>query len=123
MANVSIANNPTQAPLNAKTQRARILRLLIEARGAWVPLPEIMACAAQYNARILELRRAGFNIPKPRIETVNGQKHTWYRLLPSPAATPVSSFSAAKQSKSWEQVCAERDRKLAELGPEWSLTP
>ncbi len=123
MTNVSIANNPAQAPLNAKTQRAQILRLLIEARGAWVPLPEIMKCAAQYNARLHELRRAGFNIPKPRVETINGQKHTWYRLLPSPVAAPVSSFSAEKPPKSWEKVCAERDRKLAEPEPEWSLTP
>src|SRR5258708_38484436 len=34
---------------NAKTQRARILCLLIDARGGWVPLPNIMACAAQGN--------------------------------------------------------------------------
>jgi len=92
--------------------------LLIEARGAWVPLPEIMACAAQYNARILELRRAGFNIPKPRVEIVNGQKHTWYRLLPA----PISSFSAGKPSKSWEEICRERDAKLAEQ-PSFELTP
>jgi hypothetical protein len=112
-------------PLQSKTQRAAILRLLIEARGAWVPLPEIMACAAQYNARILELRRAGFNIPKPRIETINGQKHTWYRLLPSSAQAPVSSsFSAAKQSKSWEQVCAEREEKMRQPeSPPFGLVP
>ena len=109
---VTTTNVLTQEFPTAKTQRARILRLLIDARGAWVPLPEIMACAAQYNARILELRRAGFNIPKPRVETINGQKHTWYRLLSSPVAAPVSSFSAAKPSKSWEQVCAEREEKM-----------
>src|SRR6266404_6239491 len=91
------------SPINAKTQRARILRLLIDARGAWVPLPEIMSYAAQYNARILELRRAGFNIPKPRVEVVNGQKHTWYRLLPA----PISSVSAGKPSKSWNEICRE----------------
>ncbi len=34
---------------NAKTQRARILCLLIDARDGWVPLPNIMACAAQGN--------------------------------------------------------------------------
>lgn len=33
-------------------QRSRILELLIAARGEWVPLPNIMECAAQYNARI-----------------------------------------------------------------------
>jgi hypothetical protein len=81
-----------------------------------------MACAAQYNARILELRRAGFNIPKPRIETVNGQKHTWYRLLPS-ASAPISSFSAEKPLKSWEQVCAEREEKMRQQGPSFELVP
>ena len=72
-------------PRNAKTQRARILRLLIDAHGAWISLPEIMACAAQYNARILELRRMGFNIPPPRKKRIDGQLHTWYRLVASPS--------------------------------------
>jgi len=62
------------------TQRSKILRLLTVARGAWVPLPQIMECAAQYNARIFELRRMGFCIPAPRSKTINGQKHTWYRV-------------------------------------------
>lgn len=97
----------------SNTQRAAILRLLIEARGAWVPLPEIMACAAQYNARIHELRREGFNIPKPRVEVVNGKKHTWYRLLTSPVVVPVSSFPAEKAPKSWDEIVAERERKLS----------
>jgi len=69
---------------NAKTQRARILRLLIAARGDWVPLPNIMDCAAQYNARILELRHLGSNIEN-RTERVDGVRHSWFRLLKSPA--------------------------------------
>ncbi|HET8922996.1 MAG TPA: hypothetical protein VFN26_08380 [Candidatus Acidoferrum sp.] len=65
-----------------KTQRARILRLLLEARGAWVPLPDIMACAAQYNARIFELRKQGFDIEN-RTEVVDDVQHSWFRLVPS----------------------------------------
>jgi hypothetical protein len=72
---------------NAKTQRARILRLLIDARGDWVPLPEIMACAAQYNARILELRRLGFNVEN-RTERTDGARHSWFRLIALPPAFP-----------------------------------
>ena len=69
---------------NAKTQSASILRLLIAARGAWVPLPEIMACAAQYNARLWTLRhRMGFNIEN-RTECVDGVRHSWFRLLMAP---------------------------------------
>lgn len=75
------------SPQNAKTQRATILRLLIDARGAWVPLPKIVACAAQYNARILELRRMGFNVEN-RIERVEGSRLSWFRLLNSPTPEP-----------------------------------
>ena len=78
--------NTPSAPTNAKTQRARILRLLIEARG-WVPLPELIACAAQYNARVLELRRLGFAIEN-KTERVNGERHSWFRLVSSPAPAP-----------------------------------
>src|SRR6266849_9788412 len=75
----------SEAPESAKNQRARILRLLIDARGAWVPLLETMACAAQHNARILELRRRGFNVQN-RTERVDGVRHSWLRLPNSPAA-------------------------------------
>src|SRR5258708_1950577 len=35
------------------TQRSRILKLLIEARGNWVPLMDLLALGiAQYNARV-----------------------------------------------------------------------
>src|SRR5260370_5083328 len=93
---------------NAKTQRGRILRELIDARGGWVPLPEIMACAAQYNARILELRRLGFNIEN-RTEYVDGVRHSWFRLLNLPAPStpePVKQKTtptdpAASRSDDW----------------------
>ena len=65
------------------TQRGMILDLLISARGDWVPLPKITDCAAQYNARIFELRRLGFRI-KNRTQEVNGAKHSWFRLESGP---------------------------------------
>jgi hypothetical protein len=65
------------------TQRDRILALLVTARD-WVPLPTIADCAAQYNARIFELRRLGFRIAN-RTKLVNGIKHSWFRLEPQPA--------------------------------------
>jgi hypothetical protein len=66
------------------TQRGRILALLIATRGDWVPLPTIADCAAQYNARIFELRRLGFRIAN-RTRIVNGTKHSWFRLEPQTA--------------------------------------
>jgi hypothetical protein len=62
------------------TQRAAILRILLEAKGAWVPLPRITACAAQYNARIFELRRLGWIIENRAETQPDGERHTWFRL-------------------------------------------
>ncbi|MGC2331872.1 MAG: hypothetical protein WA581_10485 [Candidatus Acidiferrales bacterium] len=90
---------PRGAPQSAKTQRAHILRLLIDARGAWVPAPEIAGCAMQYNARVFELRKLGFTIEN-RTETVNGVRHSWFRLVPPSEnfvadPPPASSFDRA----------------------------
>ena len=76
------------------TQRGKILALLIAARGDWVPLPEITECAAQYNARIFELRRLGFRI-KNRTQDVNGVRHSWFRLETTYAQEAVATPSAA----------------------------
>jgi hypothetical protein len=62
-----------------KTQQARILVLLIDAKLAgdgWVPLPR--------NTRIKELRGQGFQI-KNRVEMKDGRKHSWFRLESAPA--------------------------------------
>jgi hypothetical protein len=80
-------DNTNNFAVQSKTQRAAILHVLINARGSWVPLPEIRALGvAQYNARIFELRRLGFDIEN-RIETdvETGARHSWFRLVASPA--------------------------------------
>jgi len=67
------------------TQRAKILSLLTAARGGWVPLPEILELkVSQYGTRILELRRSGHKIEN-KTETVNGKRHSWFRLNSAPA--------------------------------------
>jgi alkylated DNA nucleotide flippase Atl1 len=79
--------------------------LLIDADGAWVALPEVLELGiAQYNARVYELRRLGFAIEN-RTERVNGQRHSWFRLVQSPT-----------QSKS--QGCTESDymKRIREEG-------
>ena len=83
------------------TQRERIRDLLLSANEAWVPLPEIMQCAAQYNTRILELRRSGLTIEN-RTEEVSGVKHSWYRLL--------KSKSPADSSEDWYSRATGRPR-------------
>ena len=68
---------------SSQIQRSQVLEKLINARGGRVPLPEILACAAQYNSRIFDLRKLGFRIVNER-ERVNGQIHTWFRLISGP---------------------------------------
>jgi hypothetical protein len=91
------------------TQRAEILAKLINARGARVPLPEIFACAAQYGSRIFELRKMGFRILNER-ERVNGQLHTWFRLISGPTA-PSNQESGHQKSET-------RDSLFGDLSPD-----
>lgn len=70
------------------TQRERLLRLLEENCGEWVPLPRILELRiAQYSARILELRRElepkGWRIEN-RTRRVDGAVRSWFRLVPPP---------------------------------------
>ncbi|HEY6387280.1 MAG TPA: helix-turn-helix domain-containing protein [Candidatus Acidoferrum sp.] len=68
-----------------QTQRDRLLALLHSRENEWVPLPEILALGiAQFGARILELRRAGFDIANKIERDESSVVHSWYRLLASP---------------------------------------
>jgi hypothetical protein len=67
----------------AKTQRAKILSLLTDARGDWVSLLSVKECGAQYNARIHELRRLGFSIEN-KICEIDGRRLSWFRLKSMP---------------------------------------
>jgi hypothetical protein len=79
-----------------ETQRTRMLDLLRSRNGEWVPLPEILALGvAQYNSRIYDLRRAGFDIQN-RIEEIGGVRHSWFRLVsstPTPEPTRLKSYA------------------------------
>jgi hypothetical protein len=98
------------------------LRVLIEARGAEVPLHEILPLAAQYNARIWSLRKMGFKIVN-RVEDVDGVRRSWFRLIPGPvqveparppaAGDPVVSVNS--QTKSAGDVTSESPARQFEL--------
>lgn len=68
-----------------RDQQDRILAVLQDADGRWVPLPLIMdpngeGVIAQYGARIFALRhQQGWQIEN-KTKTVDGQRHSWYRL-------------------------------------------
>ena len=89
-----------QDPDSHSTQRSRILALLIQACDAWVPLPEILALGiAQYNARIFELRRLGFQILNRR-QRQGGQLHTFFRLVPGPVPPAHSDLTTVDPASS-----------------------
>ena len=63
------------------TQCDRLLALLEAHRGDWVPLPTVLALGiAQYNARVWELRRAGYAITNRKEMAEDGSVHSWFRL-------------------------------------------
>jgi hypothetical protein len=78
------------------TQRSKILQLLREREGGWVPSYELAGIALQYGARVLELRRAGYNIEN-RMQEVDGQTYGAFRLVPTGDQT--SLFDAGLEAR------------------------
>jgi hypothetical protein len=70
---------------STKTQRERILSLLINANGGEVPSYEMAKIALQYGTRVKELRAEGHKIVN-RVKVVNGQRHGSFHLVTEPAA-------------------------------------
>jgi hypothetical protein len=116
--------NKNQPPESENSQRAKILGLLIAARGQWVPLSEISACACQYGARIFEARRLGFRIENCTKE-IDGVRRSWFRLISSPAqaSSPASPAAADRvvavnsQTKSDGDVMADPRARREETLP------
>ncbi len=79
-------------------QRERILELLMNHRGEWIPVYELSRIALQYNTRIHELRNnkklveSGITIEEKE-QWVGGSKHTWYRI--PPVNEQMSLFAAS----------------------------
>ncbi len=73
---------PALRPLR-KNQRQRVLELLIASRDGEVPSSELAKVSLQYNARVSELREAGFVIIS-RVEIHDGVKHGFFRLHQCP---------------------------------------
>src|SRR5215469_5836611 len=95
---------PDDTGEHRKTQRSRILKILVLARGGWVPMPVLQRVAAMYVTRVHELRKLGFKIEN-KVIVVSGQRHSSYRLLSGsgqiakPADTPASTPKIAAASE------------------------
>jgi len=66
-----------------KGQKAAILDLLLKNRGNWVPSYSLSAVALQYNARVKELRDAGYVIENQTARH-GRQVHGSFRLVACP---------------------------------------
>ena len=69
-----------------RNQTERIKREFQRRPFQWIPLPEIMPMAAQYNARIHELRGTGMNIVNKKQHKM-GEVHSWFKYIPDTNCT------------------------------------
>jgi hypothetical protein len=66
-----------------KRQIEKLSALFKERPNQWIPLPDILRLGlAQYNARIYDMRAAGWDI-RNRIESVGGSRHSWFMYVPA----------------------------------------
>ena len=65
------------------TQKAEILDLLLKNRERWIPAYSLAAVALQYNARVKELRDAGYVIENQTARH-GRQVHGSFRLVACP---------------------------------------
>ena len=88
-------------------QRDRILRLLESRANQWVPLFEITALAAQYSARIFELRGAGYKIGN-RTEHRHGAVHSWFMLVVPKEQVKLFQVEPEQERGVWLEVVGRR---------------
>ena len=94
----NLRDSRSDVPSQRKTQAARILAKLIEARGSWVPVLEISTKLGilQFTARLFELRSIGFHIENRMEVMPDGTRHSFYRLISSSAPDVVFDMPGIK---------------------------
>lgn len=81
-------------------QQQKIYDLLRNHANEWVGLPAILALGvSQYGARVLELRRMGFDIQNKCLGVVNGSKHTAFRLVVNVGEQETFDFADMGKTK------------------------
>jgi len=90
-------------------QRDRILRLFQSREGEWIPLYEILPLAAQYNARIKELREKGHRIEN-RTEHHDGVVFSWFRFSAPTGQAPL--FTVGPEHEQRVHYLEVTDRRL-----------
>jgi hypothetical protein len=101
------------------TLEARILRALHAAYPEWTPASVLARISLQYNAKMLALRKRGWQIAN-RVEICNGKRHGYFRLatpgsLPNPAEKRVSTATNSERFNK-----AEHGSLFGDLSPDRS---
>ena len=79
-------------PSTFKGQKLELLNALLARRGEWIPAFALARIALQYNARVKELRDAGYKIEN-KTERVGRQVPGSFMLVACPGATESLSFA------------------------------
>jgi hypothetical protein len=106
---MSLRLNPSSH--SGTSQRNRILWLLCSAYPSWTPSTTLANISLQYNARILELRGAGWQIEN-RVEVVNGVRRGSFRL-----ARPLDRPNPSKATETAPDSAPPSDRLFPDDAP------
>jgi hypothetical protein len=96
-----------------KNQRARILRLLLQSKGAEVSAYELAQIALQYSARVFDLRKLGFLISN-RTQVVNRVRRSWFRLDLTPINTRGTRLRRRTETATRCSVIYPRDTTIVD---------
>ncbi len=107
-----------QSPAAFLNQDRAIEALLRSRYGEWFPCYQLADLALQYcravNSIRKRLKREGdVEIVENKVERVNGQAHGAYRIVRKVDALLSSEPAKPPDGKTWAEICAERDAKLA----------
>lgn len=90
-------------------QAQKILAVLTDRRGEWVPMPDLASASGSYNVATrvsVDLRAEGWPVEN-KVEIFDGVKHSFYRL---PCREEVIELKAKqaqeedRQAQVWERI-------------------
>jgi hypothetical protein len=93
-----------------RSQCERILELLRRADGEWVGAPTLALVSIQYSSRLWTIRHRWGIAVENKVETVNGTKCGWFRIVPEAEKRAMAALVPAPEPES------KPDATLFDLG-------
>lgn len=95
--------------MSCKPTHGELILNLLQATDGWTPAPALARISLQYSARILELRRKGWQISN-KVEIRNGVKCGFFRLGSVPV--PRSSVLRVQKAEATQQNLIDRPEEV-----------